>query len=185
MLIVKQCLQLLDTLCFSLKNKAMLMIRHCLQILGAIIISNAIQVMNYPTLGQRLIMSLFPYKNVFQNIAIFGSWMLRFAYANISLAISYATLPIVACFASRVYVSRWGRVRPCFLGGTTPTKLRTSRLPAFFTGMLPRKVFISFPLVPMPFIFIWHNLIITYLASRCKQRDNISSHIDEVMAVVE
>ena len=103
---IKQSFKFLYPFCLSLKHKIMLLIRHGYQILGAIIILDAVQVVDYPAFRQWLAVSLFPNKNVFHNIAIFTcTMMLTFEYHNIVMAFDFATFPIRVMFTCFTFIS--------------------------------------------------------------------------------
>ncbi|KKN72930.1 hypothetical protein LCGC14_0406340 [marine sediment metagenome] len=70
---IKESFQFLNAFSLSLKNMFMFPIWKSNQILRPIIISNPIQMMNYPPLRHRLTMILLPYKDMLFNIPLFRS----------------------------------------------------------------------------------------------------------------
>lgn len=73
---VKKSLQFLNMLCSSLKKPSMFLIWHTYQVFRAIVTPDAVKMMHYPTLRQRLPMSLFPDKYMLSYISLWVcSWM--------------------------------------------------------------------------------------------------------------
>ena len=106
-LIFENSLQFLNTPCFSLENKEMFLTRKCYQVDRAVIILDAVQMMDYPSSRKRFIMELFPNKPMLQYITSpVMCWVVRFIYQNITLFINISTtFPI-----SRMF-SQW-QIRP-------------------------------------------------------------------------
>ena len=162
---VKQGFKFLNTLSFGLQNKVMLHIRQAHQIGRAIIVLYSIQVMDNPTFGQGFPMYLFPDKNMLKHIYT------PVACPRMSRSINHNISPIVYPSALPTMML----VSPCCLmmlrrifSRTTPTKFGTSRLSTFFAWVFAQKSSIPLVFNSILFVFIWHNLIIPYFASRCE-----------------
>ncbi len=99
--------QLLKFSYTSLKNfyeRAMFVFttRDCHQIFRAIIISDTVNMVNYPPFGQCFIMSLFPNKKMFSYITKWvGSRMSLFKNKYISSVIPFTTIPLMMCCPHR------------------------------------------------------------------------------------
>ena len=93
---IKQGLKFLDAFSFSLKDKVVFLIRQTEQVLGAVIILDAIKMVDNPSFRQWFPVSFFPNKNMLTNIAIpIGSWMLRFMNKDIPRTSYPPTFPIM------------------------------------------------------------------------------------------
>ena len=104
MLIINQGFQFLNTLSLNLENKIMLFTRHSSEIDNPVIVRNSIQVVNVPSIWQRLIVRLLPHKLVFKHISRFvGFRVIRFFYPYISACLSYSTsLPTRTIYSSKM-----------------------------------------------------------------------------------
>jgi len=69
-LTIKQSLKFLYSFGFSLKDKVVFLIRQTEQVLGAVIILDAIKMVDNPSFWQWFSVSFFPNKNVLTNIKI-------------------------------------------------------------------------------------------------------------------
>lgn len=70
---IEQSLKFLYPLCFSLKDKIMLLAGQALQVTWSIIICNSVEMMNHPPLGQWFAIRFLPNYNVFPNVRFFGA----------------------------------------------------------------------------------------------------------------
>lgn len=86
-LAIKQSLKFLNTFCLRLKHKVVLLTRQALQVLRAVIVFNAVKVMNVPAFRQRLTVSFFPHHNMLKNITIGGAGMLWFVNKVIAITV--------------------------------------------------------------------------------------------------
>ena len=99
MLIIKKCLKFLDAFGFSLKNKIMFLVRQSYQITRAIIASNPIKMMNYPTIRKSFVVCFFPNQDMFKDITSTSARCSRvfwFPYQCIFPSFYSTTLPIIA-----------------------------------------------------------------------------------------
>jgi len=83
----------------------MLPIRQSHKVLRSVVMLNSVKVMNHPSVGESLIMRLFPYKNMLLNIAILASTMMSWLPdKNITtLTKSSATFPLWMFFRGTVF----------------------------------------------------------------------------------
>lgn len=186
-MIIKQCFKFLNTLCLSLKNQVMFLIRQAYQVLRAVIILDAVKVMNYPSFRQELSLSFFPDKDMLPNISIpISSWMLRFVNKDITRTLNPTTLPIgvfFAVFRIRLHFS-YGTEIYCIASwasfskpstnrfATIKTMFRLHSLPGFMSTIAtPNRPFLNQPttvhtgmLVPFFILFLCltHISIIPY-----------------------
>lgn len=123
-MIIKQCLKLLNTLGFSLKNKVVFLIREGYQISRSVVILDSIQVVNEPTFRQAFVIRFFPNHNMFLNMTPFSSaWMFWHIYTYIT--------PVTFCTTTfpkgRVFSSIFGKFLsyiwafPALYRSTSPT----------------------------------------------------------------
>ena len=97
---IKQRFELLDTFSLPLKHQVMLFIRQAEQVLGMVVVFDAIQVMNNPSFWQWLAMRFFPDKDVLTNISVsFSSWVVRFMNKDIPGTLYSTAFPIMVVFA--------------------------------------------------------------------------------------
>ena len=103
-LAIKQSLKLLNTLCFSLKDKIMLFAGQGFKITWTVIIRHPIKMVDYPVWGQCLAVSFFPNKDMFTNIALLtGSRVFWLKHIYISIcSLKASTFPTWA-FVSRLF----------------------------------------------------------------------------------
>ena len=101
-LIVKQGFKFLDALGLSSKQEVMLFTGHSYEITRSIVIWDSIKVMNYPSIGQRFAVSLFPNQYMFKYISLLGSSVVnRLHNSNVSISIlSPSAFPFVMLFSS-------------------------------------------------------------------------------------
>lgn len=98
--------QFLYSLGFSLKNKIMFLGRQTYEILRAVVILNPVKVMNYPAFRQRLVVSLFPNKDMFTDIAIDCSRMVGHSNMCISMRVYYTTTNPIMFLRTRCDIER-------------------------------------------------------------------------------
>jgi len=126
MLPIEQSFEFLDTFCFCLKNKVMLLIRQGYQIAEAIISLDSVQMVNYPIFWQGFFVRLFPDPNMFQNEAMpICSGMVRYEdkYISACRLISFADSSFIPfSFQSGVDCSDVSCF-PIMLRGTRPASL--------------------------------------------------------------
>lgn len=123
---IKLGFKLLYTFGLSLKHKIVFFIRQPFQVSGAVIIFNSVQVMDYPSWGQRFFIRLFPDPNMFQNEAMpICSGMVRYEdkYISACRLISFADSSFIPfSFQSGVDCSDVSCF-PIMLRGTRPASL--------------------------------------------------------------
>lgn len=179
-MIIKRSFKLLNAFCLGLENKIMFFSRQSYQVAWAVIASDAIKVMDNPTFWHWLSMCLFPNKDMFKDIVFCRphcSGVVRIIDQNITTTINSSTLPIWVFISPSLHLET---VLPRVLTRTTSAKFCIGRLTAIFTRVLSRKIFISLLSISILFILIRHSFIISYLASKCKQRDNMSHFIEDL-----
>lgn len=100
-LAVKQGFQLLNTTGFSLQDKEMLSIWQGLQVYRAVIILNAVQVMNYPTLWKAFVVEEFPIEEMLRDISLVVSpGVVRFMNSDITtIILKFSTFPVLMIFS--------------------------------------------------------------------------------------
>lgn len=111
-LLSKQCLQFLDALCLSLKEKIMFTAGHRYEVFGSVIIPNTIKMMNNPSFRQWLVMNLLPHQNMFKDImsSLICSRVVRCPDHNISVTMhGFTTFPSITMTVS----TRWFK-HACF-----------------------------------------------------------------------
>lgn len=100
MLVIKQCLKFLDTLCLSLKDKPVFYRRQGNQIRRVVIRFNSIEMVNKPTFGNWLAMGLFPDKDMLSYITTYSSWMVWLPNKDITVAGCPSPFPAFIVFSS-------------------------------------------------------------------------------------
>ncbi len=127
----KQSLKFLNTLCFGLKNKVMLLSRQSLQVLRAVIVLDAVKMMNYPAFRQWLTVSFFPYKNVLKDIAVGGAGMLWLPNKNIPITVfSFTAFPLRMIYTCAKLTSTMLTRLRSFRAGLTANNTRVFVLPS-------------------------------------------------------
>ena len=161
-LMVEESLQFLNAFCFSLKKEIMFVIGHSYQVLWSVIVSNTIEVMNYPSLWQRFLVSLFPDKNVLKDITISRcSMVFRHIYLDITKrSLMLATLPITILLT---LLEKSRCLRSCFPFLFTITTLASfSCIITQLTTIQTRMPVVLKPLLQICSFIYNHNYIITY-----------------------
>ena len=135
MLVVEHSLKFLDTLSFRRKNKFMLSLRQGFKITRSVIILNPIKMVNNPAFRQWLIVSLFPNKKMFTDIAI--------AVCIAMARLVYKYIPIRDTALSLSF-NKWVSLPPLLSSATfttfpqstnEPTTIQT-RMPTFLVKFL-------------------------------------------------
>lgn len=117
-MIIKQCFQFLNSLCLCLKKQVVFFVRQGLKINKAIIIFNSIEMMDNPAFRKWRPMCLFPDKNMFQNIAVVCTRMVRLINLHIALkGFNSTTFP--ACMIFSLPLRQRGRCPYLFHGART------------------------------------------------------------------
>ena len=141
---IEQSLKLLDALCFSLKDTVMFHVGQSHQILRAVIIPDAIQVVDYPSCRKQFVVSFFPNKNMLKDIAIYVSSRVFFPHNfNISSTATTSTTS-----------PTWMLVSTKFMGIMFTTIL--SRMADWYSTSRTRmfKSCLSYPLAFQTFLMI-------------------------------
>jgi len=100
-LAIEESFQFLNTLLQSFKKKVMFSFGQGYQVARAVVIFNAIKVMDCPTFRNWFAVSFFPDQDMLSNITItIGSRMVGRSYQNISLCRCSSTFPRVMVFTS-------------------------------------------------------------------------------------
>jgi len=171
-LVTEQCFKFLYSLGFGRKNKAMFPVRESYEIDRSIIISYSIKVMDYPTIWQEFIVSLFPYQYMLADISSFiCSRMFWKEYLNISSYLTPATF-IYSISNSPLtrtngYLVSAGltMLRPIINEFTTRAKFPVPET-AFFA--LSQLLFTMRMIILTMIFFRIHNLIVTQNTTICK-----------------
>ena len=168
-MLFKKSLKFLNALGFSLKDKIMLFVRQTHKIARAVIVFNAVKMMNYPSFWQKLIVCFLPNKDMLSNIVSpVGSGMVRSIDNNITTRQYSTALPIMALLSS---MDRW--FYSPSNGTTTPTK---GGIFPYYPTAFGARVFMLFVILlsilcSIPFIPIRHyrlsSSIISYHHSLC------------------
>lgn len=159
---VKYCFEFLNAFRFSLQYTSMCSIGKRLKINRAIIIFNPIQMMDYPTFRQRIVMCLFPYKDMLQDITIsLCSRMIPILYKHVAIFIlTLSPLPVMVLLSQ---LTKWKPVT--HVAAITPTIFYRARKTAF--SPIPNKLAAIQARMHLFFCpFSFHSFIIPCL-SRC------------------
>ncbi|MBA7499051.1 hypothetical protein ES704_01790 [subsurface metagenome] len=90
-MVIKHTFKFLNTLSFSLEKKVMLLVGQGLQIYRSIVVWYSIKMVNNPAFRQAFTVCLFPYNDMFKDIASFMcSGVVRFKNKNITSLILIA-----------------------------------------------------------------------------------------------
>lgn len=161
-LTLEQGFKFLNTLRLRLKKKVMFLARESCQVAESIIITDTIEVVDYPARRQRLAVSFFPDKYVFLDISsCIRPVVIWFKYLNVSSMCIPTTFPV------RIIFSFWEF--PIFSSPNGPLCFHTTTLTpcasvcTWFTAVYTR-VFMLF----MPSSIFIHNAIISYWHSEDK-----------------
>ena len=90
---IEQGFKLLDTLGFCRKDIFMFLIRESSQVGGSVVLSDAVEVMNYPSFREWFAISLLPNKDVFKDIVCLSSFMAGLVNGNITMHDTTPTFP--------------------------------------------------------------------------------------------
>ena len=94
LLTFKQSLKFLDAFSLRLKDKVVFLAWQAHQISRSIIIPDSVQMMNMPSLWQKLIVYLFPNEQMFCYVSLKSLWVSRAIYKNISIVRIPPPLPL-------------------------------------------------------------------------------------------
>jgi hypothetical protein len=91
---IQSSFKLLNTFSFGSEHEGMFLTGQGYKVAQTIIILDAVEVVNYPTIREGLTISLFPNKDMLSNITSFTrSWMFRGIDLNIAICDYFASLP--------------------------------------------------------------------------------------------
>lgn len=138
-LAIEQGFEFLYSSCLCLKDIFMFFIRQCYQVAGTVIVPYPIKMMNNPTFGQGLIVSRFPYKDMFSNIprSLVCPGVVGFHNKNISRFFGSPTFPHRMLIKSKSYL------RPRLAGIFSSTGLTSFSVVCYELAAIYARVFIS------------------------------------------
>ncbi|KKM74408.1 hypothetical protein LCGC14_1400690 [marine sediment metagenome] len=171
-LVIKHGFQFLDSFGFGLKDEAVVPIGQSKKVDGSIIASDAVQVVDDPSIRQRFIVSLFPYDNMFKNVpSNICSMVFRQEDFNVSPDLSSPALPDRTTQATLRTNSH--------LRGTGFTMLRPviNQPPTRTLFAMPQTAFLALSKFPFSVLgvilavifFRIHNPIVTQSSNNCKE----------------